>query len=88
MKIKETTFGQLKRGDRFALGRGAFKDGTDDFMNMKVDSAVLCDSASSTGCRGELVLGHIPFNVIGLGDGRVRTFRDEEKVLVLEESDD
>lgn len=79
MKIKETTFGQLKQGDRFALSRGAFKSGPYDFMNIKVEPAVLVAPGG--------LFRHspaLPFNVIALGDGRVRTFRDEEKVLVLE----
>jgi len=76
MKIKETTFGQLKRGDRFALSRGAFESDSDNLMNIKVDMAMLCDPVAQA--HG------VPFNVICLGDGRPRTFRPEEKVLVLE----
>jgi len=71
VKIVETTFGKLKRGDRFALGPGAFLEPTDHLMNIKVDPALLCGEDQP-----------LPFNVICLGDGRVRTFRDEEKVLV------
>ena len=71
---KETTFGQLKRGDRFALTRIAFRKGSAG-DNIKVDPAMLCDPPFKE---------NIPFNVICLTGGRVRTFRDEEKVLVLE----
>jgi len=45
-------------------------------MNIKVDMAMLCDPVAQA--HG------VPFNVICLGDGRPRTFRPEEKVLVLE----
>lgn len=69
MKPRQTTFGELKQGDRFALSRDAF-DGTDEFMNMKVAPAILCDPE----------IAHVPFNVVRLSDGSVRTFRDEEKV--------
>ena len=51
MKIKKTTFGELKRGDRFALSAGAFESGTDDYMNIKVDPAVLWE--------GEMVIHRI-----------------------------
>jgi len=74
---KETTFGQLKRGDRFAVSRHEFRRGTGD--NIKVDPAVLCDSLLYVVDLNDTPL---PFNVICLSDGRVRTFRDEEKVLV------
>ena len=74
MSIKFTTFGELKRGDRFALHRGGFRDGgTGD--NMKVDPATLCDSPLSN---------NVPFNVINLLDGRVRTFHDDEQVHICD----
>lgn len=69
-KYKKTTFGELKRGDRFALSEGSSE-------NMKVDPAVLCASD----------IDHIPFNVISLTDGRVRTFREDERVLGIELQD-
>lgn len=66
--IERTTFGELRRGDRFGLSRVACEDG--ECLNIKVDSAVLVGS------------GQRPFNVISLQDGRARTFRDEETVWV------
>lgn len=74
MRTEQTTFGELNRGDRFALSPRHFEDG-DAYVNMKVGPAVLCDDA----------VEHIPFNVISLGTGRVRTFRDEEQVWVVKE---
>lgn len=66
--VKRTTFGELKRGDKFTLGKDGFEFGK--CLNMKVEPSYLIGS------------GGIPFNVISLDDGRVRTFHDEEKVWV------
>jgi hypothetical protein len=74
MQTKEVLFGELKQGDRFAMSPRHFEDG-DEFVNMKVGPAVLCDDK----------VDHIPYNVIRLRDGSVRTFRDERKVWIVEE---
>lgn len=73
---KITAFEQLKRGDRFAVSAGAFRNGGAG-DNIKVNPAMLCDSPLSN---------NIPFNAINLLDGRVRTFHDNEQVLVRIES--
>jgi len=80
VSYEERSFGELKRGDRFAVGRHEFRRGPGD--NIKVDPARLCNPENSlTNSQWD------PFNVICLSDGRVRTFRDEEKVLVLRAQD-
>lgn len=73
MKARKTTFGELKQGDQFALGETYVKRG--DHLNIKVAPAVICDASGAPS-------DNIPFNVISLMDGRVRTFRDEEPVWV------
>lgn len=73
MKIDRVRFDTLKKGDRFALAEWHLRD-TDGGLglNMKVAPAVLCDDR----------VEHIPFNAVNLGDGRVRTFHDEELVYI------
>lgn len=72
MECRRTTFGQLKRGDRFALSESHLQDG--EYLNMKVDPAVLCDYPFPG--------PKIPFNVVSLLDGRPRTFSDEEPIWI------
>lgn len=72
--VKRTTFGELKRGDKFTLGKDGFEFGK--CLNMKVEPSYLCDTRLTE-------IGKLPpFNVVSLDDGRVRTFHDEEKVWV------
>lgn len=80
MGIKEKTFGELRTGERFALSPSAFdSENGDEFINMKVAPAVLCERTLS-GAE------HIPFNVIRLHNGSVRTFRDEERHIWVQET--
>lgn len=72
MKTEQVTFGELKQGDRFALSSRHFEDG-DTYVNMKVSPAVLCDDQ----------VEHIPYNVIRLSNGSVRTFQDDTKVWIV-----
>lgn len=76
MKSKQTTFGQLKRGDRFSVTNRLIHPEGD---NIKVNRAVLCEVFAE-----DSFFPIIPFNAVSLSDGRVRTFREDEKVYVYE----
>jgi len=74
VQVKRATFRELKRGDKFTLGQSGFEFG--QTINMKVEPSYLCDTRLTE-------IGKLPpFNVVSLDDGRVRTFRDDEKVWV------
>lgn len=74
--IKETTFGEIAPGTLFGLSPGIFECGL-QYMNVKMDNhGILCDE------NGKVDDRFGPFNVIALDGGRMRTFRDEERVFI------
>lgn len=74
--IRETTFGKIAPGGLFGLSPGIFECGM-EYMNVKMEKfGILCDE------NGEVDNRYGPFNVIALNGGRMRTFRDEERVYI------
>lgn len=74
--IKETTFGKIAPGTLFGLSPDICEDGI-RYMNVKMEKfGILCNE------NGEVDNRHGPFNVISLNGGRMRTFRDEERVYI------
>jgi hypothetical protein len=76
-KILETTFGELKAGDVFCLGPSHPECGL-KYLNIKIDGFGVYRGKDGKTIRPENE--EQPFNVIGLGDGRPRSFCDKEKV--------
>lgn len=76
-KLLETTFGELKAGDVFCLGPSHPECGL-KYLNIKMDGFGVYRGKDGKTIRPEDE--EQPFNVIGLGDGRPRFFRDKEKV--------
>lgn len=66
--MKETTFGNLSVGDKFAISRGVFHSGV---FNMKVQNAFMQFNTQA---------GR-PYNAVNLITGEIRTFDDEETVF-------
>lgn len=76
----QTTFGELKPGATFALAVKHFDYGL-EFLNIKLAGYAAWRGPEN---KRDLANEKYPFNVIALGEGRPRTFRDEEKVYVQE----
>jgi hypothetical protein len=76
-KLLKTTFGEIKAGDIFCLSLSHPEYGM-EYMNVKMDGFGVY-----RGKDGKTILPEneeYPFNVIGLGDGRPRTFCDKSNI--------